>query len=123
MKRNTILFILISIVFALLALFFSPFSVFSGQAATDNTLTEYAEVANAGFTFLEILLTVLGVGGGGAAVIAIRVARKTTGAILESLNENPAVDNSQLLAHAMEKGQKKAFKQFGKIVQSLTTDR
>jgi hypothetical protein len=74
--------------------------------------------AEAGFTFLELLLIAIGAPAGGVALLAIRVAKSGTKVVLKSLDSSPYVDNRQLLLHASTQKDKKALKQFQKINRS-----
>jgi hypothetical protein len=101
--KKLILFILLMIFGALLAI------------AADVAVNEVATAADAGFTFLELILMLAGAPAGGLAILAVRVARQGTKTVLKSLDSNPYVDNKKLLLHASSVNDKKATKEFRKI--------
>lgn len=91
---------------------------FTGRLLAAEGTVDYNLLADAGFTLLEQILIFAGVGGGGLAVVLIRIAREGTKTILKSLDSNPYVDNRKLHLHAVIQKDKKAIRQFEKIKDS-----
>ena len=103
------LFLIIQIF--ILSLIIGSIFVFAGEV----DMQQVAATADAGFTFLEMLLMAIGVPAGGFLILLVHLARSGTKAILKSLDSNPYVDNKKLMLHAADENDKKASALFKRI--------
>ncbi len=110
--------LLLIFVKALLFVLFGLCFFLAGILLAAEGSVDYNLVADAGFTLLEQILIFTGVGGGGLALVLIRIARQGTKAVLKSLDSNPHVDNPNLIKHARSQGDKKSEKLFNAIKES-----
>jgi len=81
--------------------------------------TDYANLADAGFSLLETVLVtgLFGTGGmTGVLLLVVRSMKKGTKSIAKAIDSNPDIDNAQLLHHAKRQGEHKAFKVLQKAI-------
>ncbi|MBU2514519.1 hypothetical protein KJ966_24605 [bacterium] len=83
--------------------------------AGDGTTPDLGATADAGFTFLELLLMAIGTPTCVGLAWWVRFAKKGTKMVLNSLDSNPFVDNKKLLLHAAREKDKTAARLFKKL--------